>query len=60
MFPSNSMNVLYAVDLPFVPSELLIYFAFEPKALPWAISFGPVGAKSRHNATSCEIAVRRT
>ena len=49
--PSNALRHLACgIDLRFAPSELEILLGIEPRALPWAISFGPFGAARRRDA----------
>ena len=38
------MNTRCGTELKFAPSGLVFFLTIEPRALPWAIVFGPVGA----------------
>jgi hypothetical protein len=41
------MNAMCGTDLHFALSGLGIFLSIEPRALPWAIAFGPFGASTR-------------
>ena len=44
------MNAMCGTDLHFALSGLGIFLSIEPRALPWAFTFGPFGAGHRRNA----------
>jgi REP element-mobilizing transposase RayT len=44
------MNGMCGIDLYFALSGLGMFGIMEPRALPWAITFGPFGAGHRRNA----------